>query len=154
MDQRLLLRHGQSHITQGARRSLRRPCSGLLCRAVLNLEPPSTKHQRDVTTQALAAEAALLPLPAATAAEVAAAALIAIPVPLLPELAQQQQQQQRRSNLLRQVLDNGVMAPVKLYQQAMAAHPLSTKACTALVGFVLGDVIAQVSCSTLWVYSQ
>eukprot|EP00775_Hariotina_reticulata_P011902 gene11902-12046_t len=35
------------------------------------------------------------------------------------------------------------MAPVKLYQQAMVAHPLSTKACTALVGFVLGDVIAQ-----------
>jgi hypothetical protein len=147
----------QQHLCRTARavegttyRSLRRPCCGLVCRAVLNLEPLTAKnqtpHQRDVTTQALAAEAALLPLPVASVK--AAAALIAESVPLVsPDQGEQQQGQRSKRSVLWQVLDNGVMVPVRMYQQAMSAHPLSTKACTALVGFVLGDVIAQVGCS-------
>jgi hypothetical protein len=35
--------------------------------------------------------------------------------------------------------------PYNAYNRALQAHPLTTKACTSMVGFILGDLIAQVN---------
>jgi hypothetical protein len=45
------------------------------------------------------------------------------------------------------LVDNTVKAPYIAYSNALKTRPLLTKACTSLVGFVLGDLIAQVSSS-------
>lgn len=37
-----------------------------------------------------------------------------------------------------------LQAPVIAYSSALKSRPLLTKACTSMVGFVLGDLIAQV----------
>jgi protein Mpv17 len=41
------------------------------------------------------------------------------------------------------LVDNTVKAPYIAYSNALKTRPLLTKACTSLVGFVLGDLIAQ-----------
>eukprot|EP00882_Tetradesmus_deserticola_P000502 GHRQ01000553.1.p1 GENE.GHRQ01000553.1~~GHRQ01000553.1.p1 ORF type:complete len:278 (+),score=97.59 GHRQ01000553.1:246-1079(+) len=100
----------------------RRP---IVCRAVLNLEP--SKHnpepaKRDVSVKAAGADGEALPLPA------------------------QQEQPQRVSltpSLLDAIVDNTVMVPYNAYNRALQEHPLTTKACTSMVGFILGDLIAQ-----------
>jgi len=47
-------------------------------------------------------------------------------------------------NWLNAVVDSTVKAPCIAYSSALNSRPLLTKACTSLVGFVLGDLIAQV----------
>lgn len=47
-------------------------------------------------------------------------------------------------NWLNAVVDSTVKAPYIAYSNALKSRPLLTKACTSLVGFVLGDLIAQV----------
>lgn len=46
-------------------------------------------------------------------------------------------------NWLNAVVDSTVKAPCIAYSSALNSRPLLTKACTSLVGFVLGDLIAQ-----------
>mgnify|MGYP001807543746 CR=1 FL=1 len=41
-----------------------------------------------------------------------------------------------------------LQVPYNAYSNALKTRPLLTKACTSMVGFVLGDLIAQVSCRT------
>lgn len=43
------------------------------------------------------------------------------------------------------LVESSIKAPINAYNNALKARPLLTKACTSLVGFVLGDLIAQVS---------
>lgn len=102
-----------------------RPRSRLVCKAVLNLEPP--KHleahpKRDVSAKASAEAEALL----------------------LPDLAEQPQQVATPS-LLDAIIDNTVRVPYTAYSRALAEQPLATKAATSMMGFILGDLIAQVS---------
>jgi protein Mpv17 len=46
-------------------------------------------------------------------------------------------------NWLNAVIDNTVKVPYNAYSSALKTRPLLTKACTSMVGFVLGDLIAQ-----------
>jgi hypothetical protein len=92
---------------------------------VLNLEHP--KHtpepaKRDVSVKATGADGEALPLPEQ------------------PE----QPQPVLTPSLLDAIVENTVKVPYNAYSQALQAHPLTTKACTSMVGFVLGDLIAQV----------
>lgn len=106
----------------------RRP---LVCRAVLNLEPP--KHtpepaKRDVSVKATGADGEALPL---------------------PDQPEQSQRVSLTPSLLDAIVENTVKVPYNAYNSALQAHPLTTKACTSMVGFILGDLIAQVRYSVM-----
>eukprot|EP00879_Flechtneria_rotunda_P003258 GHRR01003483.1.p1 GENE.GHRR01003483.1~~GHRR01003483.1.p1 ORF type:complete len:221 (-),score=44.30 GHRR01003483.1:5067-5729(-) len=96
-----------------------RPARKLICRAVFNLHDGSSKFaQRDVITKATVDEAAVpLPEPRATS----------VPLP----------------TFLDALVEATVRVPYSAYATALKERPLFTKACTSLVGFMLGDVIAQ-----------
>jgi protein Mpv17 len=61
-------------------------------------------------------------------------------VPLPPE---PQRQPSIDINWLNTAVDSTVKAPYIAYSNALKSRPLLTKACTSMVGFVLGDLIAQ-----------
>jgi hypothetical protein len=48
---------------------------------------------------------------------------------------------------LNALVDSTVKAPYVAYSRALKSRPLLTKACTSMVGFILGDLIAQVRVS-------
>jgi hypothetical protein len=92
---------------------------------VLNLEPHKQipePAKRDVSVKATGADGEALPLPEQ------------------PE----QPQPVLTPSLLAAIVDNTVKVPYNAYSRALQAHPLTTKACTSMVGFILGDLIAQV----------
>lgn len=102
-----------------------KPRRPLVCQAVLNLEPP--KHtpepvKRDVSVKATGADGEALPL---------------------PEQPEQPQRVSLTPSLLDAIVENTVKVPYNAYNRALQAHPLTTKACTSMVGFILGDLIAQ-----------
>lgn len=61
----------------------------------------------------------------------AAAAAISLPTP------------RRTASVLNAIVDTVAVTPYNWYCNSLRRHPLTTKACTSLVGFVLGDAIAQ-----------
>lgn len=51
--------------------------------------------------------------------------------------------QRRTASVLNAIVDTVAVTPYNWYCNSLRRHPLTTKACTSLVGFVLGDAIAQ-----------
>eukprot|EP00878_Enallax_costatus_P021344 GHUV01022593.1.p1 GENE.GHUV01022593.1~~GHUV01022593.1.p1 ORF type:complete len:151 (-),score=21.84 GHUV01022593.1:660-1112(-) len=101
-----------------------RPRSGVVCKAVFNLEPKSreVKQQRDVSVKANAGDEALP----------------------LPDSQPQQPDIKLTPSFLDALIENTVKVPYVAYSTALREHPLATKACTSMMGFILGDLIAQV----------
>jgi protein Mpv17 len=96
-----------------------RPRCSFVCKAVLNLEPkPRDVKQRDVSVKANAGEEAL-PLPDSQP-----------DIKLTP-------------SFFDALIENTVKVPYVAYSTALREYPLATKACTSMVGFILGDLIAQ-----------
>jgi hypothetical protein len=92
---------------------------------VLNLDAPKQTPEpakRDVSVKATGADGEALPLPEQ------------------PE----QPQPVVTPSFLDAIVDNTVKVPYNAYSRALQTHPLTTKACTSMVGFILGDLIAQV----------
>eukprot|EP00878_Enallax_costatus_P000094 GHUV01000127.1.p1 GENE.GHUV01000127.1~~GHUV01000127.1.p1 ORF type:complete len:283 (+),score=59.60 GHUV01000127.1:249-1097(+) len=100
-----------------------RPRSGVVCKAVFNLEPKSreVKQQRDVSVKANAGDEALP----------------------LPDSQPQQPDIKLTPSFLDALIENTVKVPYVAYSTALREHPLATKACTSMMGFILGDLIAQ-----------
>lgn len=96
---------------------------GVVCKAVLNLEPKprDVKQQRDVSVKANAGDEAL-PLPD----------------------SQPQPDIKLSPSFLDALVESTVKVPYVAYSTALREYPLATKACTSMVGFILGDLIAQV----------
>lgn len=111
-----------SHRSCSNVRSLR-PRSGVVCKAVLNFEPlqRDVKQQRDVSVKANAGDEALP----------------------LPDSQPQQTEIRLTPSFLNAVIENTVKVPYVAYATALREYPLATKACTSMVGFILGDLIAQ-----------
>lgn len=101
-----------------------KPRCGFVCRAVLNLEPKvrDVKQQRDISVKANAGEEALP----------------------LPDSQSQQPEIKLTPLFFDALIENTVKVPYVAYSTALREHPLATKACTSMAGFILGDLIAQV----------
>lgn len=106
-----------------------RPRCTVTCKAVLNLEPKprDVKQQRDVSVKANAGEEALP----------------------LPDSQPQQHDIKLSPSFLDALVENTVKVPYVAYSTALREYPLATKACTSMMGFILGDLIAQVCCERL-----
>jgi protein Mpv17 len=100
-----------------------RPRSTVVCKAVLNLEPKprDVKQQRDVSVKANAGDEALP----------------------LPDSQSQQPDIQITPSFLDALIENTVKVPYVAYSTALRQYPLATKACTSMMCFILGDLIAQ-----------
>lgn len=116
-------RHFTSRKSTSSVRSVR-PRSGVVCKAVLNFEPKQrdVKQVRDVSVHANGGDEALP----------------------LPESQPQQPEIRLTPSFLSALVDNTLKAPYVVYSTALREYPLATKACTSMVGFILGDLIAQV----------
>lgn len=114
----------------------RAPCSTarkqLVCRAILS----GKDHSKDVKRRAesavakAAADEAAVPLPNPAGQ-----------APSGPDAVASEAE--RAVNIVDAVLDSVIKAPYRWYCRSLEAHPLTTKACTSLVGFMLGDLLAQ-----------